>query len=270
MQRRGFLQLLGLGATGAATGLPLFGTESLVSAAHLPLITEHLVVSRGKTRGVVETIHLDGTFQGIRMGRRPTEPAPDGQTRLPPWVYLTVGAMKFNKLVIVREGQDPYVEFHVQALELQQTLQRQALMLLGSREAIGKTLVTVVKQPIQASFLVEGDGVFDANYNPNPDEGDESFRGYYVSNILRMPSNGFFMSAHFTRYLVEGEVMNTENRLHNTSVLDPSLPYQPPPPHQDHILSTQGEFPIDRSLDIDRLIWTDDRIRNGGGKIILA
>ncbi len=241
MNRRGFLQLLGLGATaGVGASIPLFGTESIASAAFLPFVARHLVVAPGaKTRGIVEPLDSNGKHSGLNLREGPSG------LRTPPFpnFYFRPTPGPLREYVFLRSDQDPYFEFHSKAFSIQQTLKERALALFRRPEVAGMDLVTVVGDPIKAVFFASQDDPswWEAFTESETPSGHLShvYHSRRMSPEIKRDSNqthGFLISTRFDQYLVAGEV-------------------------EGEVLSEQGELPISDKLDIDRLIWIDKKIR---------
>lgn len=161
--RRGFLQLVGLGATGSLASVPLFGTTEAI-AAPPSLLAGHLVIGGGFAEGTVRLVLGDGTPDDfvLRSGqqRTPTSPLNGEDARVVLDTKFGSGLVRLKlpdaplqrvaREYALMPDEDPAAVAYVQARSLRREIRDKAIRTLAaSPGSLGQTIVTVVHQPLR-------------------------------------------------------------------------------------------------------------------------
>lgn len=162
VSRRGFLQLVGLAATGSLVSVPLFGTTEVL-AAPPSLLAGHLVIGSGFAEGRARAVMSDGSPDdfALRSGNRwvPTTSANGEDARVVVKTDFGAGLVRLklrdvphrqiNHSLSLLPGEDAEAIAYVQARALRQEIRDAAIRTLASAPGVGQTIVTVVHEPLR-------------------------------------------------------------------------------------------------------------------------
>jgi hypothetical protein len=236
--RRGFLQLVGLGATGSLLSVPLFGSTEAI-AAPPSLLAGHLVISSGFVEGRARAVMSDGTPDDftLRSSNRGEPPPPHlfsmEARRASPLkthvedAHVVVKSDFGSGLIRLKQHECPHhrlrrsiallpgesleIIAYAQAKAWRQEIRDAAIRTLANaRGPVGQTLVTVVHDPIW--------------WNVSSHDGPK-----------------VYFAASYDQWIVDGIVHSTE------------------------ILSESGEYPLaeNMAIDLDHLMWIDRKMLLG-------
>lgn len=233
--RRGFFQLVGLGAVGSLAPIPLFGVGQASTVSSL--LDGHLVVGGGSVDGTAHAVRggddpaADVLFRSreARAASAPTihrhavedtsvarhESFGAGRVRLDVDPLLC-----FSKTVEIADDEDPLLRFYAVARQMREDIRDEAVKALArwhEEKRRGVQIVTVVDTPL--SGAVRG--------------------ALWPPDGIRPSRASLTVAAGYQHWLVRGEVDARD------------------------VYSTSGEYPLDDALDVERLVWIDERVRDG-------
>jgi hypothetical protein len=303
--RRGFFQMVGLGAVGSLASIPLFSvggslleSGGLLADGPVDLLAGHLVVERAFVEGVAYTIDGSGYGQGVSFRSKS-----DGGL-ITPEELRTGRRFRVDKDDVVLDAEETALALITAVKKDRDVAQREVGTLIASPR-LAMTRGRVSLEPSDRMEERGPRGEYVASGPPLADvelvEGtDPLLRFYEIAQRLREQIRDKAVQAlnrwpeKFRRHGVQivtvvesplaGHVIPSEGQTVSTEVLR-SLKGRPPPPRlivtasYEHwlvqgkveamgVYSTAGEYPVDDELDLERLVWIDERVRDG--RIILA